>query len=338
MRLAIVHVGTHKTGTTALQRYLVSARERLAHAGLCYPLAGLEPGYVAHQVIGRAVLGVGPLEELIEQVVQEVDASGAPHLLLSSEVLESFDVHRAGWDLLVERLTAAGFEVHARIYLRRQHDYFLSLFKELSREPILMWRFDEALEAALRDGVLRAEFGPLVINYQFDYRSLVAALRSSLGPRAHVVPFAAAKGRSPDAVADFRSFLEELVGIESPQPLAVPSINPSRPLHTGLYGYARNRAMLAHERMTLRQLFREVDADLPAGMLTSESALKTAIAPLFQQRFAADNRAAGLGELYGMLDGADAQPEATLEKVSELEWNLDEAIARRWPPSDRERD
>ncbi len=47
----ILHIGRHKCGSTALQRFLLRQREWLATQGFAYPLAGLED--IAHHPIAR---------------------------------------------------------------------------------------------------------------------------------------------------------------------------------------------------------------------------------------------------------------------------------------------
>ena len=49
-RICYIHVGTHKTGTTSIQRFLALNRERFADAGVLLPRAGCDnsPEYVSH--------------------------------------------------------------------------------------------------------------------------------------------------------------------------------------------------------------------------------------------------------------------------------------------------
>ena len=53
MANVLLHIGRHKTGTTALQQAFIASREVLFAAGIDYPRHGLE--YGAHHLIAEAV-------------------------------------------------------------------------------------------------------------------------------------------------------------------------------------------------------------------------------------------------------------------------------------------
>jgi len=74
----VVHAGTHKTGTTAIQRFLAGNRERLARAGLYYPVTGLLsaqlPGHhnAAFEVTGdpRFDRAGGTLDDVLDELAR----------------------------------------------------------------------------------------------------------------------------------------------------------------------------------------------------------------------------------------------------------------------------
>jgi hypothetical protein len=93
----LLHVGPHKTGSTAIQQFCERNRDRLAQAGFWYPRVGIVGGqhlvlpgcyFSDHSCIPKSLLGGSP-----EQIVAAIGAETPPGLvpLLSSEVF---------WELL----------------------------------------------------------------------------------------------------------------------------------------------------------------------------------------------------------------------------------------------
>ena len=60
----LLHIGPHKTGTTAVQGALHLARERLAARGVVYPGRGRQPLWPILAVTGQPALLGGPRPEI----------------------------------------------------------------------------------------------------------------------------------------------------------------------------------------------------------------------------------------------------------------------------------
>lgn len=121
-----LHIGTHKTGTTSLQRFLHSNRGQLKAQGVLYPDYGLL--HHAHHEWPWSIAGVDggrrltdTSEQLLKRYLAEADAQRCDQLLVSSE---EFEFVRAPAKLagLAEQLK--DFQVKILVYLRRQ-DYYL---------------------------------------------------------------------------------------------------------------------------------------------------------------------------------------------------------------------
>jgi hypothetical protein len=105
MRQCFIHVGTHKTGTTSLQRALSRHQETLRSRRYLYPRTSRPPqapdGHhnVALEISGdrRFRSEYGTLEDLIA----EIQGARDHHILLSSEDLFSSDFQRRIEDALV---------------------------------------------------------------------------------------------------------------------------------------------------------------------------------------------------------------------------------------------
>ena len=110
----LLHVGMHKTGTTALQGVLYTLRDELPALGVSYPYLGDPAQSVAHHIAARSLLqletGWGetpPDPAKWDEQVALVKASPAPRTVLSSEHFAGADdaaCQRIATDLGQDRL------------------------------------------------------------------------------------------------------------------------------------------------------------------------------------------------------------------------------------------
>ena len=89
----LVHIGPHKTGTTALQGALHLARERLAARGVVYPGRGRQTLWPILAVTGQpALLGEPhPRISYWDHLVRDICAAGDQRVVLSSEFFAEAD-------------------------------------------------------------------------------------------------------------------------------------------------------------------------------------------------------------------------------------------------------
>lgn len=133
-RKAIVHIGMHKTGTTAIQVFATSNQAALRQAGLYWPdefPAGAE--YVgAHHYIAWGLQGqqdtlarYGYGADFIAATRQRLQRRPEADLLLSTENFDDLDAGQiAALATLLE-----GFDVHIVLYLRRQDDFLQAMYQ-----------------------------------------------------------------------------------------------------------------------------------------------------------------------------------------------------------------
>ncbi|MDN5941342.1 MAG: hypothetical protein L0H94_05625 [Nitrospira sp.] len=122
MKTLFLHIGTHKTGTTALQQFLSLNRELLAQKGWLYPRAGCPESHHGHHEIAwgfmeRKVFDFGLLK-------REIEESPCDRVVLSSEEFEfcrNTDRVRDAFEYC---------EVRVVLYLRRQDDLLLSEYNQ----------------------------------------------------------------------------------------------------------------------------------------------------------------------------------------------------------------
>jgi hypothetical protein len=137
-REIFLHIGTEKTGSTAIQRIGNRERHQLRKDGVCYPTT---PGEESHYYL--ALYGTGDTElrqmadlnadaawqefqkSFPEKLRTEIEMSGCRRVVLSSEHLSSRIYRRSQVQRLAELLQPVG-RVKVVCYLRPQHELFLS--------------------------------------------------------------------------------------------------------------------------------------------------------------------------------------------------------------------
>jgi hypothetical protein len=111
----LVHIGPHKTGTTALQGAFKASRERLAAEGVFYPGKGRQPLWSILAVTRQPALvgDPGPDMAYWHNLVRSIAAAGDQRVVLSSEFLAGAD------DAAARRVVAdLGPQVHVAVTLR----------------------------------------------------------------------------------------------------------------------------------------------------------------------------------------------------------------------------
>lgn len=161
----LLHVGTHKTGTTSIQQALSRDRDRLRSAGIYYPDS--KPWFgrdrESHWPFAHALTGTAPDQlDLARRFVDHIraDTSEKETTILSAEAiyrhLDGVDAWQrirelhARWDAkrrYLERLATVldDFDVEPMIFLRRPDQFAESVYAEmvtkmLLQEPFHQWR------------------------------------------------------------------------------------------------------------------------------------------------------------------------------------------------------
>lgn len=145
MRTLHVHIGAHKTGTTAIQRFLVESADALAAQGVAVPAGGIGPEWGHHQIAWEMFgwAEPGPLDEVLKEI------SGAEQAVISSEdfgLLGERHVER-----FTRRCAAAGWEPRFIRFHRRSGDALVAFHYTLGRMRIAM-RFSRMLAGAVATG------------------------------------------------------------------------------------------------------------------------------------------------------------------------------------------
>jgi hypothetical protein len=152
MRL-ILHIGTHKTGTTALQHFLSANRKRLSDSGIYYatPAHEFEINSIANALLAD---GQEKFRKFIVENLQKAERNGATTMVASSEnfyamvrYLTRFNADKKSAAVLakerslIESLRAsipAGVECHILCYVRRPDHYLESLYNQNVKKGALL--------------------------------------------------------------------------------------------------------------------------------------------------------------------------------------------------------
>lgn len=155
-----LHVGMHKTGTTALQKFFSLNDRLLASQGICYPELGRSASLLAHHDIANSLKGPPfPLrapEKSPEEYLEGIrDCFRTfPGVLLSSEIFMRFVPafrDRLELDLSqLEKLAAVADRVQVIIYLRRQDRYLESFYSQEIQHDLCL-DFSEFVAARMPD-------------------------------------------------------------------------------------------------------------------------------------------------------------------------------------------
>jgi hypothetical protein len=134
MKRCLLHIGAPKTGSTALQKFLATNRERLRTRGLDYPEVSLR-GYGHHDL--AFLVGGGypawatpqgrPLDELVDELAKAV--ADQPAIALSSENFY-LQPNPAGVARMLERAGVGAAGVRVVAYIRRQDEAHLSWYNQ----------------------------------------------------------------------------------------------------------------------------------------------------------------------------------------------------------------
>ena len=164
-----IHIGSHKTGTTAIQ-YTLSTMNKQLHdeVGLCYPDAGKELGD-GHHMLAASLLQddfvpwdlphrvkIPPDYRTFDKFFQEINCSKCDKILISSEVFENYQLKQIR--ILADHLRM--FDVTIILFVRDQVSFLVSAWMQLFKSGVTRLDFTNWVESLLSENQrLLAHFG-----------------------------------------------------------------------------------------------------------------------------------------------------------------------------------
>ena len=277
-----VHAGTHKTGTTAIQRFLAGNSEALARAGLYYPQAGRRSGaFPGHHAVVSELRNTPRLEAdagTLAAVTAEIVRVRPQRACLSAEGFSTLHERDDALVALRDAIAAIGYRPRIVLYVRAQDEYAESLYAELVKHGLTRSAAD-CFGDMMQHGVAN-ELGR---TYRFAYGRLVDRFASVFGDDAMIVRGYRDIGRPDALVLDFIAAVgvaERVPPGSVVQPAAYDNVRPTTGgVITRLF--ANTAALLGDQQ------FAEAGAELVARHAADASEPFRPLAPRERERVAA---------------------------------------------------
>lgn len=130
MKSILLHIGTHKTGSTSIQQFLDRASDRLREDDILYPEAGRPDDRAphGHHTLAWSIQQKQELRNLEGwgEVTSEIRQIPCSQVVLSSEVFETCSVEQ----IRQIRSFFPNAEVTVLVYLREPFSYMISMYKQ----------------------------------------------------------------------------------------------------------------------------------------------------------------------------------------------------------------
>lgn len=275
MRVCFIHIGTHKTGSTALQVLLAHSRQVLANVGLYVTATGRSDAAITgNHEIAWDLLARGRDADL-SGIVKELGENPCRHAILTSEDFDRIHSRRDAIPALAGAIREAGYVPKMIVYLRGQATYAESVYVEMIKHGIVL-PFDSFIESTLANGRFQAENTGLT---EFTYSRLLAPWVEELGrENVAVRPY----DSSLDILHIFRDFFniiaQNAAGFTlQDAPLSVPMHRVNDSLTFGGLLDTAYEKLFPDGRVDVepRAVLREQLPDLPSQLLDQRYALMT---------------------------------------------------------------
>lgn len=202
-----LHIGTHKTGTSAIQTLASRDRKFLLEHGIYTPMPdgqGLPRGVMTEVAVMLKRGRYAEVKAFFDQWVAEAEQASARLLFVSSE--EFSTAAHSHVEALARMLEP--YDTQVILYLRNVHEFAISLCGELIKKPGGGRRYDKLVHNVTR----RLNYTQLVSNWETAFGAEGLDLRCyDLERNALIETFYAGLGVPEDALCDLvanRSFLK----------------------------------------------------------------------------------------------------------------------------------
>jgi hypothetical protein len=135
-RVCFLHIGTHKTGSTALQTFLSSNEQCLERNGILIPQGGRPWRGSGQHNLAWELSGdprFDPAFGSWRDVLCEIRSHDPPTVCISSEDFLPLRLKPDSLCRIRQELNSIGYEVRVVVYLRPQADYLESVYAEMVR-------------------------------------------------------------------------------------------------------------------------------------------------------------------------------------------------------------
>jgi hypothetical protein len=320
-----IHIGTPKTGTTALQGFLAKNRKTLKEHGAVFPDFGLVyKGVSRHRNAHFLVATKDPFHAKEMGVCMKIlkqQAALYPKILISDESIWTFYGHpdvetKPFWEQLKAKLDGMDLDLKVIVYLRRQDQYAFSYYAQKIKEAEEIRTFRDYM---LVDGPARA---------RLDYKKELDLIASAIGKENLIVRRYDREGFGGSRGTIQSDFLEA-VGLEYTPDLLEGNPDKNVTFHGQVLEAKRFYNMMEHPDLTRHEIvvaFHGAENRLKKNGRLLEGVYFTRQERRdFMDRYRAGNRAVAEEYLgtrilfdYTDLSGEDEQSSYTTEQITEV--------------------
>jgi len=202
-----IHIGTSKTGTTAIQRFFATNRQQLSSLGICYPYAGninteinFGHHFLSHCFFKNSltinVKDTSPDKEW-NSLVNEINTSQSDRFLISSE-----DFYLLGPDSISYiKSFLLEFDVKIIMTVRPQTEWILSNYNQVIRDANFMGTLNEYFNLTNRRGLFFLDRRIQSWSKFFDLS--IYLYRMGTEPSTLIVDFLQAIGNIDSSIFEF---------------------------------------------------------------------------------------------------------------------------------------
>jgi hypothetical protein len=177
----LIHIGTHKTGTTSIQNFLAMNREYLLkHDGIYFPKTGTLGTNTGHHNIAWQLLNNNRFNENLgglSDLLKDLEKKNFKLAILSSEDFEHMSGHPEIINAFDKHLCSAGFKTRYLVFFREVDGYAKSLFFELNKRG-LESNFPDFMKKVNEDGCISYENN---WHFEFDRNQFASKWNSAIG-------------------------------------------------------------------------------------------------------------------------------------------------------------
>lgn len=177
----LIHIGTHKTGTTSIQNFLAMNREYLfKHDGIYFPKTGTLGTNTGHHNIAWQLLNNNRFNENLgglADLLTDLEKKDFKLAILSSEDFEHMSGHPEIINEFDKYLCSAGFKTRYLVFFREMDGYAKSLFFELNKRG-LESNFPDFMKKVNENGCI--SYGNNW-HFEFDRNQFASKWNSAIG-------------------------------------------------------------------------------------------------------------------------------------------------------------
>ena len=156
-RTCIIHAGGHKTGTSAVQKFLGENQKRLRRRGYLVPAAGRIYGEHHRLIYCLAGVPISPRHASYgEQLAEELRRYDHDHIIISSERFETLFRSEDVFRRVVKSLSSHGYRIRVIYYARNAPQLLNSRYNQITKTFGLNCPFSEFVD---RNIERRAQYG-----------------------------------------------------------------------------------------------------------------------------------------------------------------------------------